>query len=249
MQPTRLGIAIAVASAGMALAATRARADGPGDGRYFGLRLTLGAGAFYYPQIVDGGYYINNRPYDLTWYGVQGQVSGEAYAFLPFAPRFTLGAGGSAFRGFFPNAMDPERGATTEADGSAPGGYGGVAAGWWLGSRGRFGLLVGYGGTGVQDKYGGWGVTVSACAAFVRPFGDLFGGLGVRFTYMHLSSPGDADTRSEKGGYMTILLEGSLDWAPRFGGAEPTVRPEPLRQPEDADRSASTGSEARRPGS
>jgi hypothetical protein len=220
-------LAVAVASLALLLAARPSSAeDGAfGERRLLDFRLSPGIGAFYYPQVVEGGgFYVGGVGYDLTWYGVQLQLTGEIHAFLPSNPRIGLGLAGAVFAGLAPTGMDRAGAVSVHAGQTAKGGFGGVSGSYWVGGRSRIGVLVGYGATGVGDYYGGSGPTVSVNWSLLRqlgPGGDAIGGLGLRFTFMALTHAGDAVTRGESGGYMTVLVEGALDWAPARQRAAP----------------------------
>lgn len=188
----------------------------PAGKRMFDLRLSAGAGAFYYPQYVNGGYYVNNTPYDLIWHGWQTQVTGEAQVFIPGHPNVSLGIGAAYFLALNPAGTDLNVQVNVKTGGDAKGGFAGMSASWWIEDTIRISVIAGYGGTGVSDYYGGYGFTYSIAAAYLFPSGNIIGGLGFRFIHMRLKNSGDENTRAEKGDYFALLLEASVDWAPRF---------------------------------
>jgi hypothetical protein len=183
--------------------------------RVFDLRLTGGLGVFLYPQKVDGGYYVNNVPYDLSWYGFQAQITGDAQFFLPWYRRLSVGVGGASFLAPSPHGMSSDYSVNVAAKGDGAGVYGGLSASYWW-ARWRVNFLGGYGGAGVSSNYGGWGPTFSLGATYLLGNGDWIGGLGAKYVLMILHDPGNDDTRAESGGYMAMLLEASIDWAPRL---------------------------------
>lgn len=183
--------------------------------RFFDLRLTAGPGAFYYPQYVeDGGYGVNGVGYDLTWYGFKALVSGELHYFVH--PKFSIGGGGSFFYAPRPSAMDENMTVHVDANDDAFGGYGGVCASFYVREWSRINAMIGYGGTGVKKNYGGTGPLFSAGWTFLFPGKNFMAGIGARFAAMRLSYPAQGTTRGESGIYMIMLLELSVDWAPRF---------------------------------
>ena len=63
----------------------------PSTWRSFDIGLAPAVGYFLYPQYVDRGYYIHGQPYDLTWSGLQLQLSGDLHWYFPNHPFFGLG--------------------------------------------------------------------------------------------------------------------------------------------------------------
>ena len=177
-------------------------------------RLSLGFGPFMYPQYVDGGFYINNRPYDLTWYGWQIGLIGQIEYLVPSVKGLGVGLAGVYFTGLNPSGMDANNTVTRDANKNAPGGFGGGSVSYCLNDKWRMNIIAGYGGTGIPDYYGGYGPAVSVAFNYLFPHGNIVGGVGVRLILMSLSSPGTTDKRSEKGDYMAIMAETSIDWIP-----------------------------------
>ncbi len=196
------------------LAAPAARADDATvPRRTFDLSIAPGIGYFLYPQYVDGGYYIDGQPYNLVWSGLQLHFTGDVHWYFAGDPRFGLGAAGAFMLAPNPSGTDWNGTVSEDAEGKAPGGYFTVSGCFWPTERWRLEARSGYGGTGVDGSYGGWGFILGFAAHRLFGSGPLAVGVGLRALSLVLSSPAHGSVRGEWGAYSSLLFEVLFDFA------------------------------------
>jgi hypothetical protein len=183
------------------------------------VRLSPGIGYFFYPQMVDGGYYIDGNPYNLIWSGAQLHIAADVQFFIPHVHKLSLGFGGGFLAAPNPLASDAAQTVSVNLGGAAIGGYGGLSISYRLIKRLRLGLLAGYGGNGLSDNgagFGGIGAILSPSVDFLFPLRSVIGGVGLRALIGFLRYPTIGTVRGESGTYVAFMVEAPWDWVPRF---------------------------------
>ena len=171
-----------------------------------------------YPQTVNGGYFINGKKYNLVWSGMQLHIAGDLQFIIPRMEKLSLGLGGAFLFAPNPPAMDYGQATEVLLNQSALGGYFGFSASYRTSKELRFSLLAGYGGTGISNGYGfgGTGIVLSPAIDFLFPANSVIGGFGIRALVGFLNSPDIGSMRGESGTIVSLILETSGDWIPRF---------------------------------
>lgn len=205
---------VLLAAAGYgALADDLASTSQPPSWHWIDFRLAAGPGAFLYPQRVEGGYYIGGYPYDLSWYGLLGEVTGIIELSVPALKGVGLGIGGCASYVLNPAAVDGSYHFMVRADSGAPGFYGGLSASYGFGAW-RVNGIAGYGGTGVDSYYGGTGPALSLGLDYSLLTGTIRAGIGARYLLAYLYHAGSSTVRSEQGLSMGFSVSAVVDWVP-----------------------------------
>jgi hypothetical protein len=182
-------------------------------------RLSPAIGYFFYPQMVDGGYYVDGNPYNLIWSGAQLNFQADVQFFIPRVHKLSLGVGGGFLAAPNPVASDAAQTVNVNLGGAALGGYVGMGMSYRIIQRLRFGLLVGYGGTGLSDNgdgFGGTGAILSPSVDFLFPLRSVIGGVGLRALIGFLNYPATGTVRAESGTYIAFMVDAPWDWVPRF---------------------------------
>lgn len=173
------------------------------------LGLAPGAGYFFHPQYVDGGYHVNGQPYDLVWSGMQLQLSGDIHWHLAKHPFLGFGAAGAFM--LAPNATgaDSDHTVSVDPDKLALGGYLAFSTCFRLLHGWRLKVLTGLGRNGMSGAlgFGGWGPAFGVAAHRMFGSGALASGVGLRLDSMALFSSRDGMVRGESGLYVSLLLE------------------------------------------
>ena len=188
-------------------------------GRYFDLGISPGIGGFLYPQLVKGGYYINRKPYDLTWYGAHFHCSGDCEFFIPRLKKLGIGLGGAFMMSPNPIGTDVDRTVTVDRKKSSFGGYGGVSLSCRVDDKVRVGMLAGYGGAGLADNgkgFGGTGVVLSSYGRMYLPFKRIVLGMGIRLLAGFFTNPSKETVRGESGSYCALMVEPSVEWVHHY---------------------------------
>jgi hypothetical protein len=184
----------------------------------FEVALAPGVGYFLYPQFVDQGFYINGRPYNLVWRGLQLDLAGDFHLFFPSHPNLGIGLAGTFLLAPNPKAADWDDTVSVEAGNKGIGGYFALSGCFWPTEKWRLVGQAGYGGSGVSSGghgYGGWGFMFSAAVHRLLGTGRLVTGVGLRALTMVLSTPGHGSTRGEDGLYYSLLMEALFDLSMR----------------------------------
>jgi len=176
-------------------------------------RFAANAGAFIYMQEVEGGYYINGRPYDLDWYGLLGEMTGIIEIPIPVLGGAGVGIGGCLQYALTPAAVDEMSHFAERTDSGALGGYGGLSTSYDFNDL-RLNVIAGYGGTGVVSYYGGSGPALSLGVDYPLANSMFRLGISIRYLIMYLYHPGSESVRSEQGPYMSFSIGGVVDWIP-----------------------------------
>ena len=191
-----------------------AAADQPDGQQWIDFRFSATLGAFLYMQKVDGGYYVDGRPYDLDWYGLLGEITGIIEFSINELNGVGIGIGGCLHYAVNPAAVTADTARFIErADTGALGGYGGVSASYGFGDL-RLNAIAGYGGIGVASYYGGSGPAVSLGIDYPIVKEKVRVAIGTRNLFMYLYHPGSGTVRSEEGPYMAFSVGAVVDWIP-----------------------------------
>jgi hypothetical protein len=176
----------------------------------------LDAGAFVYAQKVDGGYWVLGRPYDLAWYSVQVQGRLSAEFALPSVRGLGVGIGclGLAALDAKGSGSDDLYSVHIDTRQYDFGGLGGVSASYRAAEGWKLDAILGYGGTGIDEYYGGLGPALSLAFLHSLSDGALAAEIGIRGTFMYLSYASEGTTSAERGPYFSLAFEAALDWAP-----------------------------------
>jgi hypothetical protein len=186
--------------------------DGQTARRTFDAAIAPGIGYFLYPQYVNDGYYVNGRPYDLVWSGMQLHLTGDAHWYFPSKPNLGLGVAMAYMLAPHPSGSDWDDTVSADPHRKAPGGYLALSGCFWPSERWRLEARSGYGGAGL-DAFGGWGLVFGVATHRMFGSGALAVGVGLRALGLVLSSPSRGSTRGEWGMYSSLLFEVLFDFA------------------------------------